>query len=362
MLDKLAGIDARYEELNRLMTAGAAGDYSKIAEYGRERASLEEIVGAYREYQTVLKDLAGARALLDDASMADLAAAEVRTLEKRRDELEAHLRQLLIPKDPRDEKSVIMEIRAGAGGDEAGLFAADLFRMYTRYAEKRGWKTEILSANDTGVGGFKEAIVEIKGRGAFSRLKFESGVHRVQRVPTTESAGRIHTSTATVAVLAEVDEVDIDIPDRDVRLDTYRASSAGGQNVQKNATAVRLTHLPSGMVVTCQDERSLTQNRLRAMSILRARLYEMEEAKRQKAEAAERKAQVGTGERSEKIRTYNFPQSRVTDHRLGVSSHNLPAVLDGDLDQFIDELTARAQAEKLGGGAAPARVAEEDEE
>jgi peptide chain release factor 1 len=360
MLDKLAGIEARYEELNRLMADGSGGDYSKIAEYGKERASLEDIVSAYRDYRTVLKDLAGARVLLDDPGMADLAAEEVRELEKRQAEIEARLKKLLIPKDPRDEKSVIFEIRAGAGGDEAGIFAADLFRMYTRYAEERGWRTEILSASDTGVGGYKEVIFEVKGKGAYSRLKYESGVHRVQRVPVTESAGRIHTSTATVAVLAEVDEVEIDIPERDIKLDTYRASSAGGQNVQKNATAVRLTHLPTGMVVTCQDERSLTQNRLRGMSILRARLYEMETEKRQKAEAAERKSQVGTGERSEKIRTYNFPQSRVTDHRIGLSSHNLPAVLDGDLDQFIDELAARDQAEKLGGGAVP--VIEDDEE
>jgi peptide chain release factor 1 len=304
--------------------------------------------------------LEGARQLLNDPSMVALAAEDVGELEKRQAEMEARLKALLVPKDPRDEKNVIFEIRAGAGGDEAGIFAADLFRMYTRYAEERGWKTEILSASDTGVGGYKEVIFEVKGKGAYSRLKYESGVHRVQRVPVTESAGRIHTSTATVAVLAEVGEVEIDIPERDIKLDTYRASSAGGQNVQKNATAVRLTHLPTGMVVTCQDERSLTQNRLRGMSILRARLYEMEAEKRQKAEAAERKAQVGSGERSEKIRTYNFPQSRVTDHRIGLSSHNLPAVLDGDLDPFIDELSARDQAEKLGGGVA-APVVEDDD-
>ena len=362
MLDKLAGIEARFEELNRLMADGAGGDYARIAEYAKERADLEEIVGAYREYRSVLKDLDGARHLLGDPSLAELAAEEIPGLERRQEELEARLKRLLVPKDPRDDKNVIMEIRAGAGGDEAGIFAADLFRMYTRYAEGRSWKTDILSQNDTGVGGFKEVICEVKGQGAYSRLKFESGVHRVQRVPTTESAGRIHTSTATVAVLAEVDEVEIDIPERDLKLDTYRASSAGGQNVQKNATAVRLTHLPTGMVVTCQDERSLTQNRLRAMSILRARLYEMEAEKRQKAEAAERKSQVGSGERSEKIRTYNFPQSRVTDHRIGVSSYNLPAVLDGDLDQFIDELAARDQAEKLSGAVGPSQTDDEDDD
>jgi len=363
MLDKLAGIEARYEELNQLMAEGAGGDYAKIAEYARERAGLEEIVGAFRAYQTVLKDLEGARQLLaaPEPDLADLAAEEVRGLEKQQIELEARLRLLLIPKDPRDEKDVIMEIRAGAGGDEAGLFAADLFRLYTRYAEARGWKAEILSQNDTGVGGFKEVIFEVRGQGAYSRLKYESGVHRVQRVPVTEAAGRIHTSTATVAVLAEVDEVDIDIPDRDVKMDTYRSAGAGGQNVQKNATAVRLTHLPTGMVVTCQDERSLIQNRLRAMSILRARLYEMEVAKRQQAEAAERRSQVGTGERSEKIRTYNYPQSRVTDHRIGVSSYNLPAVMDGGIDVFIDELAARDQAEKLGKSVARPAPGEDDE-
>jgi peptide chain release factor 1 len=362
MLDKLAGIEARYEELNNLMAAGAGGDYSKITEYAKERASLEAIVVAYRAYTTVLKDLEGARQLLADPALADLAADEVRGLEQQQAELEERLKFLLIPKDPRDEKDVIMEIRAGAGGDEAGIFAADLFRMYTRYAEERRWKTEILSQSDTGVGGYKEVIFEVRGQGAYSRLKFESGVHRVQRVPLTESSGRIHTSTATVAVLAEVAEVDIDIPDRDVKLDTYRSSGAGGQNVQKNATAVRLTHLPTGMVVTCQDERSLIQNRLRAMSILRARLYEFEVAKRQQAEAAERRSQVGSGERSEKIRTYNYPQSRVTDHRIGVSSYNLPSVIDGNIDQFIDELSARAQAEKLGGSALTPVAVEDDEE
>ena len=363
MQEKLASIEARYEELNRLLAEGSGGDYAKITEYAKERSELEQIVAAYRTYKTVQTDLEGARALQADPAFAELAAEEIPALEQRLAELEAKLKLLLVPKDPRDDRNVIMEIRAGAGGDEAGIFAADLFRMYTRYAEDRNWKAEILSQNDTGVGGFKEVIFQIKGKGAYSRLKYESGVHRVQRVPVTESAGRIHTSTATVAVLAEVDDVEIDVPERDIKLDTYRASSAGGQNVQKNATAVRLTHIPSGMVVTCQDERSLTQNRLRAMSILRARLYEAEADKRQKAVAAERKSQVGTGERSEKIRTYNYPQSRVTDHRVGISSYNLPGVLDGDLDQFIDELSARDQAQKLSGTVAPpAPQADEDDE
>jgi peptide chain release factor 1 len=361
MLDKLAGIEARFEELNRLMAGGAA-DYARIAEYAKERAGMDEVVAAYREYQTLLKDLEGARGLLADPGLAEMAADEIRELEARRGPLEERLKLLLVPKDPRDEKNVIMEIRAGAGGDEAGIFAADLFRMYTRYAEDRGWKTDILSASNTGVGGYKEVIFEVRGKGAYSRLKFESGVHRVQRVPVTESAGRIHTSTITVAVLAEMEEVEVNVPERDIKIDTYRASSAGGQNVQKNATAIRITHLPSGLVVTCEDERSLTQNRLRAMSILRARLYELETEKRQRAEAAERKAQVGSGERSEKIRTYNFPQSRVTDHRIGLSSYNLPGVLDGKIDQFIDELAAREQAAKLSGEAMPLALGAGDDD
>ncbi len=352
MLPKLAGIEARYDELNRLMAEGNS-DYSKVAEFAKERSDLEEIVAVTRQYRALMSDLDGARALLADPAMAELAEDEVRRLEREQAEMEQRLRLMLVPKDPRDERNVIVEVRAGAGGDEAGLFAADLYRMYTRYSEERGWKPELLSANESGVGGFKEVTFQIKGKGAFSRLKYEAGVHRVQRVPSTESAGRIHTSTATVAVMAEVDETEIEIPEREIKLDTYRASSAGGQNVQKNATAVRLTHIPTGLVVTCQDERSLTQNRLRAMGILRARLYEMRENARQAAEAADRKSQVGSGERSEKIRTYNFPQSRVTDHRLGLSSHNLPAVLSGgDLDVFIDELVAREQAEKLSGALA----------
>jgi peptide chain release factor 1 len=346
--------------LEKLLAEGGNGDYSKMTELAKERAGMEDLVTAYREYKAVLANLDGARELLEDPAMTEMAADEVATLEARQSDLEEQLKLLLVPKDPRDEKNVIFEIRAAAGGDEAGIFAADLFRMYTRYAEERRWKTEILSANTTGVGGYKEVVFEVRGKGAFSRLKFESGVHRVQRVPATESQGRIHTSTASVAVLAEMDEVEISVPDRDIKIDTYRASSAGGQNVQKNATAIRITHLPTGLVVTCEDERSLTQNRQRAMSILRARLYEQEVTKRQQAEAAERRSQVGSGERSEKIRTYNFPQSRVTDHRIGVSIYNLDAVLDGDLDSFIDELAARETAAKLS-GEAPALVVEDEE-
>jgi peptide chain release factor 1 len=254
---------------------------------------------------------------------------------------------LLLPKDPNDDRDVIVEIRAGAGGDEAGLFAADLFRMYTRYAEEHHWKVELLEENETGIGGYKEVIFAVRGKGAYSRLKFESGVHRVQRVPSTEASGRIHTSTATVAVLPQVDEVEINIPPGDIETEVYKSQGAGGQNVQKNATAVRIRHIPTGIVVQCQDERSQLQNRLRAMSILRARLYAMEQNKINAAITEQRRDQVGTGDRSEKIRTYNFPQNRVTDHRLEKSLYRLEAVLNGDLDEFIDELGARQQAERL---------------
>ncbi len=348
MLDRLKGIAARFEALEREL-AVAATQPQRIAELARERAELEPVVSAYREHQTVQEQLDQARSLRssEDADLRALAEAEVEELAPRLEALDRRLRTLLVPRDPRDDRSVIVEIRAGTGGDEAGLFAADLFRMYTRYAESRGWKSEILSQNDTGIGGFKEVIFQVRGKAAYSRLKYESGVHRVQRVPATEAQGRIHTSTATVAVLAEADEVEIDIPEKDVKMDVYRSAGAGGQNVQKNSTAVRLTHLPTGIVVQCQDERSQLQNRLRAMSILRARLYDMAVEARQAKEDAARRSQVGSGERSEKIRTYNFPQSRVTDHRIGISSHNLPGVLDGALDTFIDELTNRDEADRL---------------
>ncbi|MFZ6030513.1 MAG: peptide chain release factor 1 [Chloroflexota bacterium] len=349
MLDKLSGIESRYEELNRLL-AESDLDYQRMAELNKERVDLEPIVAKTQAYRQALEHLGEARGLLEaesDADMRELAAAEIADLEETIPQFEKELKAMLLPKDPRDERSVIVEIRAGTGGDEAAIFAADLFRMYNRYAENRRWSVDVLSSNEIGVGGFKEVIFAVKGKGAYSRLKYESGVHRVQRVPVTESQGRIHTSTATVAVLAEVDEVEVNIPEGDLEVEVYRSSGAGGQNVQKNSTAVRLYHKPTGMVVTCQDERSQLQNRQRALAILRARLYEMEEEKRRSDLDAARRSQVGTGERSEKIRTYNYPQSRVTDHRISVSSYNLPVVMEGAIDQFIDELSTQDEAERL---------------
>jgi len=349
MLDKLKGIEERYEQLgNELLEIG--GNYQRAAEINKERVDLEDVVKKTREYRQAMKSMEEARAILlseKDAELIALAEADIEDLTPKIKTLEKVIKGLLIPKDPRDDRNVIVEIRAGTGGDEAAIFAGDLFRMYTRYADKLRWKNEIMSENSIGVGGYKEVIFEIRGKSAYSKLKYESGVHRVQRVPATEAQGRIHTSTATVAVLAEVDDVEIDIPDSDLEVEVYRSSGAGGQNVQKNSTAVRLTHKPTGMVVTCQDERSQLQNKLRALGILRARLYELEEAKRRASIESDRRSQVGTGERSEKIRTYNYPQNRVTDHRVGLSNYNLPAVMDGDIDGFIDELSTRDEADRL---------------
>jgi peptide chain release factor 1 len=351
MFDKLVGIEARYEELDRLLADPAVlNDYSKVTELAQERAGIEPIVQASREYRRAAHELDDARAMIEaetDSDLRAMAQEESHALEERLVDLEARLKTLLLPKDPRDDKNVIVEIRAGTGGDEAGLFAADLLRMYTRYAEEKGWKVEIASASESGIGGYKEVTFEVKGRGAYSRLKYESGVHRVQRVPATESQGRIHTSTATVAVLAEVDEVDVHIDQKDLKIDVYRSQGAGGQSVNTTDSAVRITHLPTGLVVAVQDERKQLQNKIKAMNILRARLYEMEQERIQAEQDAARRGQIGTAARSEKIRTYNYPQNRVTDHRIGMDIYNLPAVMDGDLDRFIDELATREQAEKL---------------
>ncbi len=348
MLDKLAAIEARYAEIDQeLMQVGS--DYQRAADLGVERAELQPLVHRAQQYREALDKLGQARVLAEgeDEELRLLAVTEIEELEALIERLEQEIKSLLLPKDPRDRRNVIMEIRAGTGGDEAALFAADLFRMYARYAERQGWEVEVLSTHEIGIGGFKEIIFLVKGQGAYSRLKYESGVHRVQRVPVTESSGRIHTSTATVAVLAEVDEVEVEIPESDIRMEVYKSAGAGGQNVQKNATAVRLTHMPTGMVVQCQDERSQLQNRLRAMSILRARLYEIEQEKQRRQVEAARRSQVGTGERAEKIRTYNYPQSRVTDHRINHSVFNLPAIMEGAIDEFIEELALRDEAERL---------------
>mgnify|MGYP000851339254 CR=1 FL=1 len=348
MLEKLKGILNRYQEIEKQLTE-VGEDYNRAIELSKERSELESVVKKATAYQETLEKITETEHLLDaeDEEMQALAAMELEALHEKKDQLESKLKAQLVPKDPRDKRNVIMEIRAGTGGDEAGLFAADLFRMYSHYAERQNWNIEILNINETGIGGIKEVSFMIKGNGAYSRLKYESGVHRVQRVPETESQGRIHTSTVTVAVLAEVDDVEISIPDSDIHIDVYKSAGAGGQNVQKNATAVRITHIPSGMVIACQDERSQLQNKMRAMSILKARLYEEEERKKQEKEAATRRLQIGSGQRAEKIRTYNFPQNRVTDHRINLSSYNLTGVLYGDIDEFIDELTLTDEAEKL---------------
>jgi peptide chain release factor 1 len=349
MEDKLASIERRFQELTAQMADPTlANDYARYVEIARQHSELEPIVQTYRDWKRTRQELADSEALArDDGELAELARAELGALRERVAKLEQTLKQMLLPKDPKDERDVIMEIRAGAGGEEAALFAADLFRMYTRYAENHRWKVELIDANETGIGGFKEVIFAVKGKGAYSRLKFESGVHRVQRVPATEASGRIHTSTVTVAVLPEVDEIEVNIPPADLEIETFRSRGAGGQNVQKNESAVRITHKPTGIVVSVQDERSQTQNRLRAMAILRARLYEMEQQRLASELAQQKREQIGSGERSEKIRTYNYPQNRVTDHRINLDVYRLAEVLEGDLDIFIDELAAREQAQRL---------------
>jgi len=351
MLDKIEKVVARFDEIERQMAdPQVLASHTKLTDLAQEHAELADLVEAYRQFQRVEAEMAGARELLEiteEDDMAALAGDEVDRLRERLAALEQRMRQLLVPRDPRDEKNVFIEIRAGAGGDEAGIFAADLLRQYTRYAESRGWKIQILDESRTGVGGYKEVTMAVKGKGAYSRFKFESGVHRVQRVPQTESQGRIHTSTATVAVMPEVEDVEITLDERDLEITPTFSSGPGGQHMQKNATAARIVHKPSGIMVKIQSERSLTQNKRLGMAIIQARLQETEEEKQHAAVAADRKAQVGSGERSEKIRTYNYPQGRVTDHRVGFTSYNLPAVMDGDLDPFIDALTVADETEKL---------------
>ncbi|GAB6116634.1 peptide chain release factor 1 [Thermoanaerobacter brockii subsp. lactiethylicus] len=350
MIDKLQAIEDRYVELSqKISDPNIISNVNEWRKYVKEHAAIEDIVLKYREYKKVLEDIEATKELLssNDEELKEMAEEELSQLEEKKEKLLEEVKILLIPKDPNDEKNVIMEIRAGAGGEEAALFAHDLFRMYSMYAEKKGWKVEIMNSNETDIGGFKEVILNISGKGAYSRLKYESGVHRVQRVPTTEAGGRIHTSTATVAVLPEVEEVDVEINPSDIKIDVFRSGGHGGQSVNTTDSAVRVTHIPTGIVVTCQDERSQIQNRERALKILRAKLYEMALQEQQREIAETRKSQVGTGERSERIRTYNFPQGRVTDHRIGLTLYRLQEVLDGDLDEIIDALILNDQAEKL---------------
>jgi peptide chain release factor 1 len=353
MFEQMQELVRRYEQLDALLASPEVSqDFDRVRVYAQEQSELSDRVTAYRQYKATLAELETTRPMLaeeKDPGMREMIAEEVKALEGRLAQAEQRLKELLIPKDPRDQRNVIVEIRAGTGGDEAALFGGDLLRMYTQYAAERGWRAEILSANETGIGGYKEVILSVKGKGAFSRLKYESGVHRVQRVPATESSGRIHTSTATVAVLPEVDEVDVKINENDLRIDVYRAGGHGGQGVNTTDSAVRITHLPTGLIAQCQDERSQLQNKARAMSILRARVYDLEYQKQFSAQDEARRKQVGSAERSEKIRTYNYPQNRVTDHRVDLSLYRLESVLAGELDPFIDELIAREQAERLNG-------------
>jgi len=350
MFDKLATIEGKYEELMAsLGTQQVQSDANEYRKQAKALAEIEDLVQAYRQYKAVVRDIADNEELVKggDPEMRDLALEELNDLNVRKERLSDQLKLLLVPKDPNDERNVMLEIRAGTGGEEAALFAAELYRCYTRYAERQRWKVELMSLSEAGQGGIKDVVVSIEGKGAYSRLKYESGVHRVQRVPATEASGRIHTSAATVAVLPEADEIDIQIQDKDIRIDTFCSSGPGGQSVNTTYSAVRITHIPTGIVVSQQDEKSQVKNRAKAMKVLRSRLYEAELQKQNEAIARERKGQVGTGDRSEKIRTYNFPQSRVTDHRINFTTHQLQSVLDGNLDELVSALTTYYTAEKL---------------
>jgi peptide chain release factor 1 len=351
MWDKLAQIEKHYRELEeKIATPEVTSDPKQMHKLAQERAGLEDVVTKYRDYKATTSTLAETKTMLGegaDEEMTSLVKQEIESLEQRVSRQLAELKLALLPEDPKDKRDIIIEIRAGTGGEEAGLFAADLFRMYSRYAQAKGWETDIVSTSESGIGGFKEIVFEVKGKGAFSRFKYERGVHRVQRVPVTEASGRIHTSTATVAVLPEAEEVELSINPDELRIDIYHSGGAGGQNVNKVATAVRITHLPTGLVVTCQDERSQLRNRMKAMAVLRARLLDIEQRRQEEELIRERRSQVGTGERAEKIRTYNFPQDRVTDHRISLTLHNLPRIMAGELDPLIDALATDDQAKQL---------------
>ena len=351
MIDKLQSLDDRYERLNELLSDPTViSDSNKLREYSKEQSSIQEIVSAYRHFKEIRQQYADAREMLEDnldAEMREMVKEEFDSLSKEMETIQEEIRILMIPKDPNDDKNVIMEVRGAAGGDEAALFAGNLYRMYTRYAESNGWKVEVLDTNPTGIGGFKEVVFMISGTGAYSKLKFENGAHRVQRVPETESSGRIHTSTATVACMPEAEEVDILINDNDIRVDTFCSSGAGGQSVNTTKSAVRVTHIPTGIMATCQDGKSQNSNKDQALKVLRARIYEVEQKKIQDELDATRKSAVGTGDRSERIRTYNYPQSRVTDHRIGLTLQKLDTIMEGKLDEIIDALTLDDQTRRL---------------